>query len=100
MMSISNEHNYKTLKKSPPASLLHCIENILSHSSGKCRDSLTMAALSFTKSTGLCTIFIHYYLLSNRVIINSKKIIPIPLLVFHLVQAFGMAKGFVHLITK
>ena len=28
--------------------LLHCIGNILSHSSGKCRDALTMAALSFT----------------------------------------------------
>ena len=26
--------------------------------------------------------------------------IPIPLLVFHLVQAFGTAKGFVNLITK
>ena len=58
-MSISNKHNYKTFTKSPLASLLHYIENILNHSSGKCRDSLTMAALGFTKSTGLCTIFIH-----------------------------------------
>ena len=48
LMSISNEHNYKTFSKSPPASLLHCIGNILSHSSGKWRYSLTMAALSFT----------------------------------------------------
>ena len=49
-MSINNKHNYKTFSKSPPASLLHCIGNILilSHSSGKWRDSLTMAALSFT----------------------------------------------------
>ena len=46
-MSISNEHNYRTFTKSHPASLLHCIENITNHSSGKCRDSLTMAALSF-----------------------------------------------------
>ena len=57
-MSISNKQNYKTFTKSPPASLLHCIKNILIHSSGKRHDSLTMAALSFTKSTGLCTIFI------------------------------------------
>ena len=56
---IANKHNYKTFTKSPPASLLHYIKNILNHSSGNYRDSLTMAALSFTKSTGLCTIFIH-----------------------------------------
>ena len=47
LMSISNKHNYKTFSKSPPASLLHCIRNFLSHSSGKWHDSLTMAALSF-----------------------------------------------------
>ena len=41
------------------AALLHCIKNILKHSSGKYCDSLTMAALSFTKSAGLCTIFTH-----------------------------------------
>ena len=58
-MSVSNKHNYKTFTKSPPSSSLHCIENILNHSSGKCHDSLTMAALRFTKSTDLCTIFIH-----------------------------------------
>ena len=68
-MSASNKHNYKTFTKSPPASFLHCIENILNHSSGKenilnhssgkYRYSSTMTALSFTKSTGLCTIFIH-----------------------------------------
>ena len=59
-MSISNKHNHKTFTKSAPASLLHCIENILNHSSGKCRNSLSsMAALSFTKSTGLCIKFIH-----------------------------------------
>ena len=34
LMSISNKHNYKTLSKSPPPSLLQCIRNILSHSSG------------------------------------------------------------------
>ena len=56
-MYVSNKHNYKTFTKSPPASLVHCIENILNHSSGKCGDSLTMAALSFTQSTCLCTIF-------------------------------------------
>ena len=55
--SISDKHNYKTFAKSPPVSLLHDIENILNFSWGKCHDSLTMAALSFTKSTGLCTIF-------------------------------------------
>ena len=59
-MSATNKHNYKTIAKSPPASLSHCIENILNHSSGKCLDSLTMAALSFTKSTGLSTILIYW----------------------------------------
>ena len=47
-MSKSNKHSYKTFSESPPASLLRCIGTILSHSSGKWRDSLTMAALSFT----------------------------------------------------
>ena len=62
LMSISNKHNYKTFSKRPTASLLHCIGNILSHSSGKWRDSLTVAALSFTNGCStfhLCTIFIH-----------------------------------------
>ena len=55
--------------------------NILNHSSGNYRDSLTMAALSFIKSSGLCTIFIHQYLLSHRIIVSSKyNVIPIPLL--------------------
>ena len=46
-MSLCDKHNYRSFTKSAPASfLLHCIENILNHSSGKCRDSLTMAALS------------------------------------------------------
>ena len=61
-MSVSNRHNYKTFSKSPPASLLYYVGNILSHSSGKWRDSLTMAALSFTNGCSefhLCTIFIH-----------------------------------------
>ena len=48
LMSISNKHNYKTFSESPHASLIHCVGNILSHSSGNWRDSLTMAALSFT----------------------------------------------------
>ena len=48
LTSVSNNHNYKTFSEGPTASLLHCIESILSHSSGKWRDSLTMAALSFT----------------------------------------------------
>ena len=85
-MSFSDKHNFKTFTKSTPTSLLLCIGNISNHSSEKCRDSLTMAPLSCTKSTGLCTLFIHLYLLSNSVIISSKKMIPIPLLVFHLVQ--------------
>ena len=62
LMSISNKHSYKTFSKSPPVSLLHCIENISSSSSGNCHDSLTMAALSFTNGCSefhLCTIFIH-----------------------------------------
>ena len=48
LISISNKHNYKTFPRCPTASLLHCIGNILSLPSGKWRDSLTMAALSFT----------------------------------------------------
>ena len=55
-IGLSDKHNYKTFIKSPPAFLLHNVEKILNHSSQKCRDSLTMAALSFTKSTGLSTI--------------------------------------------
>ena len=72
-MSLSNKRNYKSFTKDPPVSLLHCIENVLNHSSGKCHDSLTMAALNLTKSTDLCTIFVHQYLLSNGVIISSKR---------------------------
>ena len=62
LMPVSNKHNYNTFSKSPPASLLHCIGNILSHSSGKWRDFLIMAALIFTSGCSefhLCTIFIH-----------------------------------------
>ena len=61
-MFISNKHNNKTFSKSPTANLLNCIGNILSYLSGKWRDSLTMAALSFTNGCAvfhLCTIFIH-----------------------------------------
>ena len=50
LTSINNKHNCKTFAKSLPASLLQCIGSILNHSPGKCRDSLTIAALSFTKS--------------------------------------------------
>ena len=39
-LSLNDKHNHKTFTKSPPASLWHCIENILNHLSGKCRDSL------------------------------------------------------------
>ena len=96
LMSISNKHSYTTFSKSPPASLIHWIGNILSHSSGKWRDSLTMTALSFTNGCSefyLCTIFFHS--VSNSVISSSKKkMILIPLLVLHLVQAFGTVKGF------
>ena len=62
LMYIISKHNYKTFSKSPPASLVHCIENVLSRSSGKCRDSLAIADLSFTNGCSefhLCTIFIH-----------------------------------------
>ena len=62
LMSFSNKHNYKAFSKSRPASLIHCIGDILSHSSGKWRDSLTMAALSCTNGCSefhLRTIFIH-----------------------------------------
>ena len=59
LMSISNKHNYKTFSESPAAYLLHCTGNILSYSSEKWRDFLTMAALSFTSGCSefyLCTI--------------------------------------------
>ena len=52
LRSVSDKHSHETATKSPPASLLHYIENNFNHSSGKCHDSMTMAALSFTKSTG------------------------------------------------
>ena len=59
LTSISDKHNYKTFSKSPPASLVHCIENILGNSSGKCRDSQTTADMSCTNGCSefhLCTI--------------------------------------------
>ena len=62
LMSINNKHIYKTFSNSPTASLLHCIRNILSYSSGKWGDSVTMAALNFTNGCSKfhhCTIFIH-----------------------------------------
>ena len=58
-MFISDRHNLRTFTKSPPASLIHCIGNILSHSSEKWRDSLTIAALSFTNNA-LTFTFIQY----------------------------------------
>ena len=61
LTSVSNKHNCKTFSESRTASLLHCTGNILSYSSGKRRDSLTMAALSFTNGCSefyLCTIFV------------------------------------------
>ena len=61
-MAMSNKHSYNTSSESPPASLIHFIGNILSHSSGRWRDPLTMAVLSFTNGCSvfhLCTIFIH-----------------------------------------
>ena len=66
LMSISNKHNYKNFNKKvlAPASLLHYTENILNQPSRKCRDCVTMTALSFTKSTGLSTIFVHKYIIS------------------------------------
>ena len=62
MSVLSNKHNYKTFSKSPPASLAHWIENILSHSSGKCCGSLTIADLNSTNGCSefhICTLFIH-----------------------------------------
>ena len=62
LMSLSKKHNYRTFSKSSPASLSHGIGNILSHSSGKWHDFLTVAALSFTNGCSefhLCTMFIH-----------------------------------------
>ena len=73
LTSLSNKYNHKIFTRSPPASLLHCIEKILSHSSGKCRDSLTMATLSFTKSIGLCTIFIHQYISLATAYLSARR---------------------------
>ena len=60
LMSASNKHSYKAFSKSPPASLLHGIGNILSHSSGKWRNSLTMASLSFTNGYAQHFTFVQY----------------------------------------
>ena len=89
-LSLSDKHNYKTFTKFPPGSLLHCIENIFNIYLGSgVILGLTMAAQSFTKSTGHLFIY-SFILLSSSVIISyRKKMIPIPLLVFHLLQAFG-----------
>ena len=63
-MSVSNKYNHTIFT----AFLLHCIENISNHSSGKCPDALAMAAMSVTKSADFGTIFIDQYLPSNSVI--------------------------------
>ena len=64
LTSISNKHNQKTFTRvihhqktidSHSASLVRCIENILNHSCRKCHNTLTMGALSFTKSTAITT---------------------------------------------
>ena len=65
LMPIINKHNYKTFSKSHPASLIHCIENVLNHSSGKWCDSLTMDALSFTNG---CSEFHLYKIFNNSLI--------------------------------
>ena len=64
-MSVSNKHNYKTFSESPPASLLHCIGNVLSYSSGKWLDSLTMSALSFINIMDALSFTFVQYLFTN-----------------------------------
>ena len=97
LTSISNTHNCKTFTKSPPASLLHYIENSLNHSCWTYINSLKMATLSLTSQLALiCTIFIHLYQHNYQL---EKKTILIPLLIFHLVQAIYIAKGFVYWIA-
>ena len=62
LSSIINKHNYKTFPKGLPECLVHCIENVLSHLSGKCCDSLAIADFNSTNGRSyfhLCTIFIH-----------------------------------------
>ena len=81
-MSISNKYNCKTFTKSPAASLLLCIKNILNYLSGKCLDSLTVAGLSFTKVNW--PLIVQYLCTSvssatAQLFISSKKMIPIPL---------------------
>ena len=59
-MSIINKTiNYRTFSKSSPASLVHCIENVLSHSSEKCRDFLAIADLNSTRGCSDST-FVQY----------------------------------------
>ena len=65
LMSISHKHNHKTFSKSPPASLLHSSGNILSHSSGKWRVSLTMAAPSFSNIPDALSFTFVQYLFTN-----------------------------------
>ena len=95
LMYFSNKQTNKTFSESSPASLFDCIEIILNHSSGRCRDSLTMASLSFTKSLAFVQYLFTYASLATPLFSARKKMTLIPLLVFHLVQAFGTAKGFV-----
>ena len=70
---ISNKDSHKTFTESHSASLLRSTENILDDLSGGYRDFLTMVALSCTKSKGICTIFIHLYLLCNIIFVRSIK---------------------------
>ena len=62
LMPITNKQKYKTFSKRTPASLLHCIGNILSHSSGNWREFYNNGRSGFTNGCSefqLCTIFIH-----------------------------------------
>ena len=75
-MSINYKHNYKTFTKSPPASLLHSIGNILNHLSGKCSHSLTMAALiqlAFVKTINNGSACSVLFLGTTRVVFSLLK---------------------------
>ena len=96
-MSIINKCNYKTFTKSLPRPLLHCIKNILEL-------SLEVPGNGYFEVRKVnWPLYNIYSLVSPQQQLNyqlEKMMILIPLLVFHLIQAFGTAKCFIHFTPK
>ena len=96
-------HKYKTFTKTPPASLLHCIkifESFIREVSRFCDNSCSEFLQVKWPLYDIYSPISPQQQLQRNYQSARKKMVPIPLLVFYLVQVFGTAKGFVYLRTK